>query len=284
MSASIAKAQECTTPVFTTSVAKNRTPFFKNSVLRKWAIRYSIPALLSAALHAALLLGPSPKKTGLGNATADAISRTELILASPSQAASNPGASSSANSASQSNSAASRPPTEAEIEATVKNALADLFSHTAPEFPNLTDGLVFQSDFDALAALGGNGAGIGSDLTQAFSNGPGAHAFSSTASAGGGGQGALRIAISFMPNPPYPELARREKRQGSVDLLVAVDATGRARTVMISRSSGHSDLDEAARTTVLQQWRFQRALPSDAGNSGETRDCIVKVSFNLERS
>ncbi|KQQ97584.1 energy transducer TonB [Massilia sp. Leaf139] len=47
--------------------------------------------------------------------------------------------------------------------------------------------------------------------------------------------------------PAWPEAARREKREGTVALAFEIDADNTVRDAQIRRSSGHPDLDEAAR-------------------------------------
>lgn len=47
--------------------------------------------------------------------------------------------------------------------------------------------------------------------------------------------------------PVYPEAAQREKREGAVHLVFHIDADGTMLEAKVARSSGHADLDEAAR-------------------------------------
>ncbi|MDR0353265.1 MAG: energy transducer TonB [Opitutaceae bacterium] len=94
-----------------------------------------------------------------------------------------------------------------------------------------------------------------------------------------GNSGALRggaPSVAFLPDPLYPELARRERREGVVELAVGVGVHGRTDWVSVAQSSGHADLDEAARNVVLRQWRFHRG--------GQTaRECVVRITFSLDR-
>ncbi|MCF7222691.1 energy transducer TonB [Marilutibacter chinensis] len=68
-----------------------------------------------------------------------------------------------------------------------------------------------------------------------------------------------RLAYASAPAPRYPVKAVREGRSGTVLLQVTVDENGHPVEVIVSRSSGHRDLDQAAVRQVLKSWRFQPA-------------------------
>jgi len=70
---------------------------------------------------------------------------------------------------------------------------------------------------------------------------------------------AVQLALDVHPAPPYPRQSIRAGHEGTVTLRVHVDAAGRPLEVTIERSSGHRELDRAARDTVLNRWRFQPA-------------------------
>lgn len=55
--------------------------------------------------------------------------------------------------------------------------------------------------------------------------------------------------------PTYPMQARKDKRQGQVDLLYRVTKDGRVAEVQIAKSSGHPDLDEAA-VKAIAKYRY----------------------------
>lgn len=80
--------------------------------------------------------------------------------------------------------------------------------------------------------------------------------------------------------PPYPAAAIRQGRQGTVVLLVRVDIDGRPLEVSIHDSSGHRDLDEAARRHVLRHWRFEAARQDGVAVRSTG---LVPVDFNLDR-
>lgn len=71
---------------------------------------------------------------------------------------------------------------------------------------------------------------------------------------------AVRLEYSDAPAPAYPRDAIRERREGVVMLQVTVDIDGRPVDVVIAQSSGHRDLDAAARQQVLKRWRFKPAM------------------------
>lgn len=72
-------------------------------------------------------------------------------------------------------------------------------------------------------------------------------------------QGA-RLEAAVAPPPPYPTAALREGLHGTVVLRVLVDTDGRAIDVTVERSSGHRQLDAAARRHVLAKWTFRPAM------------------------
>jgi protein TonB len=83
-------------------------------------------------------------------------------------------------------------------------------------------------------------------------------------SGGGGGR---------FPAPGYPSSARSARLEGTVKLLVTVEASGVPTSVSIDSSSGHTLLDTAARDHIRRNWRWP---------SGETRLFIVPIKFVLK--
>ncbi len=59
-----------------------------------------------------------------------------------------------------------------------------------------------------------------------------------------------RIKVEKVGNLNYPEEARRQKIYGSLQLVVNIKADGSVESVEIRRSSGHKELDEAAKRIV----------------------------------
>lgn len=75
------------------------------------------------------------------------------------------------------------------------------------------------------------------------------------------------------PSPSYPSAARSSGAQGSVRLLVTVEASGLPSSVSVNSSSGHSSLDSAASDHVRRRWRWP---------AGEVRRYIVPIKFVLQ--
>lgn len=63
--------------------------------------------------------------------------------------------------------------------------------------------------------------------------------------------------------PVYPEAARREKRDGNVALAFHVNADNTLLDAKVTHSSGHADLDEAARIGLA---KCQFRAPTQDGN------------------
>ena len=86
------------------------------------------------------------------------------------------------------------------------------------------------------------------------------------------------LAYDVYPPPRYPRQALRNGDTGTVVLRVLVDAQGWPKEVEIETSSGHRELDRAARAQVLSKWRFHpatrqgRPIPAYA---------LVPIGFNL---
>lgn len=74
------------------------------------------------------------------------------------------------------------------------------------------------------------------------------------------GPAAIRLEYAHAPPPPYPRTALRRDITGTVLLQVLVDVDGRPLRVDVAESSGHRDLDTAARRQVLNRWIFRPAI------------------------
>jgi protein TonB len=81
------------------------------------------------------------------------------------------------------------------------------------------------------------------------------------------------------PAPTYPRDALLHGDSGTVVLEVLVGVDGRPLEVTISRSSGHRDLDIAAKRQVLAHWTFKPAM-----RNGQPVQAIglVPVEFSLQ--
>ena len=74
-------------------------------------------------------------------------------------------------------------------------------------------------------------------------------------------------------SPTYPASARSARQQGSVRILVTVEASGLPSTVEVQTSSGFGALDNAARDHIQRRWRWP---------SGTVRRFIVPIRFVLQ--
>ena len=106
---------------------------------------------------------------------------------------------------------------------------------------------------------------------------PGNDATTATAAAGAASAkpGYLRN-----PHPAYPEAARAARQQGVVMLQVRVGAGGNVSSVRVARSSGFPLLDERARSTVAERWKFR---PAKAGGVPIASDVTIPIRFTLGR-
>ena len=77
----------------------------------------------------------------------------------------------------------------------------------------------------------------------------------------------------------YPRAAIRRRAQGTVLLHVLVGTDGVAQRIEVSRSSGHRDLDDAAREAVRRA-RFRPVLKNGAAVSAWG---LVPIEFSLSR-
>jgi periplasmic protein TonB len=72
--------------------------------------------------------------------------------------------------------------------------------------------------------------------------------------------GPVSLSTEFAPAPRYPTISLRNGEEGTVILLVRVDAMGRPTEIDIQKSSGYKELDRAAKKHVLETWRFYPAM------------------------
>jgi len=73
------------------------------------------------------------------------------------------------------------------------------------------------------------------------------------------GPTAMQLEYRLAPAPSYPRRALQQRLTGTVLLQVLVGIDGRPLEVKVAQSSGHRELDEAARAQVLKRWSFQPA-------------------------
>jgi protein TonB len=94
------------------------------------------------------------------------------------------------------------------------------------------------------------------------------------------GPAPVQLQYRDAPAPVYPRRAQQLRLSGTVLLQVTVGLDGRPLDVAVARSSGHRELDEAARAQVLKRWRFQPAM-----RDGRAVEAIglVPIQFELAR-
>jgi len=80
------------------------------------------------------------------------------------------------------------------------------------------------------------------------------------------------------PDIPYPPAAARSREEGSLILLVQVDANGNATDVTVEKRSGSRDLDRAAQQAV-RDWKFEPAIKGGKPTASAVR---VPIDFTLQ--
>jgi periplasmic protein TonB len=90
--------------------------------------------------------------------------------------------------------------------------------------------------------------------------------------------GPISLSTLFAPAPRYPTTSLRNGEEGTVILLVRVDAAGLPLEISIQKSSGHRELDRAAKKHVLDTWRFHPAMHQ---GSAIPALALVPVEFKI---
>lgn len=80
------------------------------------------------------------------------------------------------------------------------------------------------------------------------------------------------------PQPPYPPSLRRQRLQGEVYIRIIITPQGIPESVEILRSSGHAELDAAARQHILKHWKFLPATRNAMPIGGSVR---ILIKFKL---
>ena len=103
---------------------------------------------------------------------------------------------------------------------------------------------------------------------------------SSGAGAGNGSGSADYVPPQFRVRykPPYPEAARAQRLEGTVLLLVSIDASGRVTSASVQSGCGHAVLDLAALAAV-RSWRFDPARQAGLPVASQVQ---VPVRFRFE--
>lgn len=94
---------------------------------------------------------------------------------------------------------------------------------------------------------------------------------------GGQLQAATPPRLISSPPPPYPQRARTAKAEGAVTVRVTVSAEGKVLGCSLHRSTGNTDLDQAALKAV-RRWRF---TPGMSAAKPVQSDVLVRVVFRV---
>jgi TonB family protein len=90
------------------------------------------------------------------------------------------------------------------------------------------------------------------------------------------GHGVTAPKVTFAPDPPYSETARKNKYQGTCLLSLVVGADGQPHDIQVVRALGMG-LDERAVSTV-EQWKFQ---PGTKDGNPVAVNVVIEVAFHL---
>lgn len=80
--------------------------------------------------------------------------------------------------------------------------------------------------------------------------------------------------------PPYPRAAFKSGQQGVVNVLVTIDANGKATASETYKSSGSASLDQAASAAVMR-WKFRAA---EKAGRPTTAQAIISVDWKINPS
>jgi TonB family protein len=82
-----------------------------------------------------------------------------------------------------------------------------------------------------------------------------------------------REAGGIFPKPEYPGYAQRQHQEGTGEIEIWVDPSGRVTEVKVVKTSGFPLLDESTVKTVKDRWRFP---------PGQTRHYLYPFDFHLK--
>ena len=94
----------------------------------------------------------------------------------------------------------------------------------------------------------------------------------------GGGAGYVPPQFLLRYKPPYPDAARAQRLEGTVLLLVSLDAGGRVTAAALQRTCGHGILDRAALAAV-RSWRFEPARQNGTAIAAQVE---IPIRFRFE--
>lgn len=82
-------------------------------------------------------------------------------------------------------------------------------------------------------------------------------------------------AFRHCPEPPYPARLKQRRTQGSVGVLILINAKGLPSEVIITDSSGSPLLDRHTRNWILRNWRFSPARLGDIPQASQVKTSVV---------
>ena len=160
---------------------------------------------------------------------------------------------------------------------TVSNSSIELASAMADSTDFVPTPISNSAGDDAAGSAIGFGRTVNGDGLVSYDTGFGRGSGSGTGSGLSEAIDLTRARYLETPRPAYPEIARREGREGRVLLRVLVDDQGRTKTVEISSSSGSEALDRAAAEAV-KRWHFHPARYDDKAVESWLR---IPIEFRL---
>jgi TonB family protein len=119
----------------------------------------------------------------------------------------------------------------------------------------------------------GSGGGVGNGRGDGYGNGSGGGMGGGLYKIGGGVSAPI---VLSKVEPEYSEEARKAKYQGTVVLMIVVDAHGMPRDIRVVKPLGLG-LDEKA-IEAVQKWRFRPAMKDGRAVNVEA---TVEVNFRL---
>ncbi len=138
---------------------------------------------------------------------------------------------------------------------------------------------MFVPGFSTIAALEG-AANRHVVRTSLSSSAPGRSKKTLQASRGGAAQAATSVGVLRSVHPVYPRIAKKSGWEGTVLVRVTVETNGRASKAIVSRSSGHKVLDDAA-VKAVKRWAFR---PARDGNIPIRTQVVIPIKFSLDKA
>ena len=91
-----------------------------------------------------------------------------------------------------------------------------------------------------------------------------------TGTGGGGGGNRAQLVRGYLTNSDYPSAARRAGAEGGVSVRFIVGTDGRASRCVVTRSSGHPELDQTTCRLIEKRFRYRPARNAQGTPIAET--------------